>query len=150
MNKLLIKRHLALLCELCELHAYLQIELRSNGSRHGILMINGCPSRQRPIGENTLDKWHDLGWIKPSDPWFRKKYYITEKGRELVASIMTQPQKHSAPRLGYPGVRKYWSKYVSEVKIAGRTKYVGTFDTPEEAYKARCEAAHEAHGRAGR
>lgn len=45
-------------------------------------------------------------------------------------------RRHRDNRTGFKGVRKYRSKYVAQIKVAGRMKHIGSFTTPEEAAKA--------------
>lgn len=49
---------------------------------------------------------------------------------------------------GYKGVtwHKRYNKWVSQIGINGENKHLGYFDTPEDAYKAYCDAADVFHG----
>lgn len=46
---------------------------------------------------------------------------------------------------GYTGVRKDRDKWVAEIKTNYKGKYLGRFDTAEEAYAAYLKAKHELH-----
>jgi hypothetical protein len=49
---------------------------------------------------------------------------------------------------GYKGVGWHIcsKKWQVRIKAYGKTKFVGLFDTPEQAYLAYCEAANDLHG----
>lgn len=49
---------------------------------------------------------------------------------------------------GYKGVTfcKNTGKWVGQIKENNKNHYLGSYDTPEEAYKAYCIAARELHG----
>jgi hypothetical protein len=44
---------------------------------------------------------------------------------------------------GKPGWR---DRFVAQIKVAGKVKFLGHYDTPEEAHAAYCQAAKEAFG----
>lgn len=49
---------------------------------------------------------------------------------------------------GYKGVSfiKATGKWRASIRVKGRMKYLGEFDTPKAAYEAYCEIAREVHG----
>jgi len=47
---------------------------------------------------------------------------------------------------GYKGVFANGKKWLAKMTLNGRVKYLGTFNTPEEAYAAYCKEAKEHHG----
>lgn len=49
---------------------------------------------------------------------------------------------------GLKGVfrKKKTNKFTSSIYVSGKSIYLGTFNTPEEAYSAYCEAAKNHHG----
>lgn len=60
-------------------------------------------------------------------------------------------QNRAAPRnntSGYKGVswHKRDRKWRAKIQVDGKRRYLGHFDTPEEAHAAYCEAAREHHG----
>lgn len=56
--------------------------------------------------------------------------------------------KHSNNTSGYKGVswNKFAGRWVAQITIDGKNKYLGYFDTPEEAHAAYCAKAKELHG----
>jgi hypothetical protein len=56
--------------------------------------------------------------------------------------------KQSNNKSGYKGVswHKQKCKWVAQIKIDGRNKFLGFFTDPEEAYKRYCEVAKECYG----
>jgi hypothetical protein len=50
---------------------------------------------------------------------------------------------------GYKGVGwdKSRQKWTAQIKVNGKQKHLGRFDTPEAAHKAYCEAADRLHGK---
>lgn len=54
----------------------------------------------------------------------------------------------SSNKTGYKGVylRKENNKYISTITFESKRIYLGEFATPEEAYKAYCDAAKKYHG----
>jgi hypothetical protein len=48
---------------------------------------------------------------------------------------------------GYKGVHRTKNgRWQAQIKAAGRSRYIGNFDTPEAAHDAYCKAAAELHG----
>ena len=47
---------------------------------------------------------------------------------------------------GYKGVRLRGKRWSAAIKKNGKFRYIGTFDTPEEAYSAYCTVAKEVFG----
>ena len=63
------------------------------------------------------------------------------------AQNMCNREKLSNNTSGYKGVSlKDGSRWCAQIKINGRKKHIGCFDTPEQAHAAYCRAALEAHG----
>lgn len=68
--------------------------------------------------------------------------------------IATHSQNHANTGIrkdnssGYKGVHwnKQSQKWVAQIKINKKTKRIGAYDTPEEAYKAYCAKAKELFG----
>lgn len=56
--------------------------------------------------------------------------------------------KQSNNKSGYKGVswHKQKQKWVTQIKVEGRNKFLGFFDDPREAYKIYCIAAITAYG----
>ena len=53
---------------------------------------------------------------------------------------------------GYKGVsyRRHTNRYISRIRVNNEGIYLGSFDTPEEAYVAYCNASKKYHGEFGR
>lgn len=47
---------------------------------------------------------------------------------------------------GLKGIERSGSKWVARIRAHGERRYLGVFDTAEEAHAAYCEAAKELHG----
>lgn len=47
---------------------------------------------------------------------------------------------------GFKGVEQHRAKWTARIKMRGERRYLGSFDTPEEAHAAYCKAATELHG----
>lgn len=47
---------------------------------------------------------------------------------------------------GYKGVHKRANKWAAYIAVKGKRISLGSFDTPEAAYAARCAAANDLHG----
>ena len=54
----------------------------------------------------------------------------------------TRPQSAT----GFKGVRPHRDKFVAQISINNKTRYLGIFETPEEAHTAYTKAANDAHG----
>lgn len=55
-------------------------------------------------------------------------------------------KKRRNNKAGFKGITKDNGKYRAQIKRNRRLTYLGTFDTPEEAHEAYCEAAKEYFG----
>lgn len=57
-------------------------------------------------------------------------------------------RKRSDNSTGFKGVqfRKNRNKFIAVITVDGKTRRVGSFNTPEEAHAAYCEAAAKYHG----
>lgn len=65
-----------------------------------------------------------------------------------TAQNMQNVGKYSTNTTGYKGVvkRKNGKPYEATIMAFGQYHYLGTYDTPEEAYAAYCKAAVDLHG----
>src|SRR5574341_695331 len=57
-------------------------------------------------------------------------------------------RRNAVNKSGYKGVtwQKNRSKWAAYIKVHGKNRYLGLFDTAKEAYEARCKAALKYHG----
>lgn len=66
----------------------------------------------------------------------------------LRAATHSENSANRASTAGkYPrGVSKSWSRFSATIKIDGKARYLGTFDTPDLAHAAFCEATRAHRG----
>ena len=112
------------------------------GSVAGYLRKDGF----RHVGiEGTSYLAHRLAWLYVYGEW--PKYELDHINRDRddnrianlrdmnhsrqCFNIKSEPIRKS--RSGYRGVRNRWGKYQSMIKINGKPRQTGTYDTPEEA-----------------
>ncbi|MBP9778830.1 MAG: HNH endonuclease [Rickettsiaceae bacterium] len=64
------------------------------------------------------------------------------------SQIRTSAKTSKKPFSGYKGVDtcKTTGKYIARINKLGKYYHLGTFNTPQEAYKAYCKAAKKLHG----
>jgi hypothetical protein len=81
-------------------------------------------------GDITNNRWANLRSIDRS-----QKLY--NRGKQLNNSV------------GFKGVtfHKARRKFQAEIQAAGHHRYLGYFDTPEQAHHAYCRAARQMHGK---
>jgi hypothetical protein len=97
-----------------------------------------------------------LAWLYMTGDWPREtvdhKNRIPldnrwENLREATRQEQTFNRKvRSESASGFKGVRAHGKKFRADIKVGGRSVYVGTFDTPEAAFAARNARAQEHHG----
>lgn len=67
---------------------------------------------------------------------------------------MMNRKKHKSNKSGYKGVYLDKScsskRYRARIQVKNRLIRLGSFDTPEKAYKAYCDASKKYHGEYGR
>jgi hypothetical protein len=78
--------------------------------------------------------------------------YRNTRIENLRAATMSQvsgsAKKSKANTCGYKGITflKKRNKYVAQINKLGKHYHLGTFNTPQEAYKVYCKAAKKLHG----
>ena len=50
------------------------------------------------------------------------------------------------PASGFKGVVRHYNRFASYIRVQGEKKYLGVFDTPEQAHAAYAAAAEKYHG----
>lgn len=65
-----------------------------------------------------------------------------------VTQNLQHRRRHKSNTTGYKGVSylKREKRWKATINAHGKAKYLGLFNTPEEAYEAYCQAAKELHG----
>ena len=47
---------------------------------------------------------------------------------------------------GHKGVTKHWRKWIAQIHVGGKNRYLGIYDTPEQAHAAYVKAARAEYG----
>lgn len=99
---------------------------------------------------------HRLVWVHVYGEWPCKEIdHINGNGHDnrlnnLRQATRTENRRNSRlPRnntTGLKGVHQKRKSFVAGIGNNGKYRYLGTFDTPEEAHAAYCKAARELHG----
>lgn len=116
-----------------------------HGYRHGYVM-------SLPV------KTHRVAWAIYHGEWPASSidHINCDKTDNRITNLRlaTDPQNgwnvglNSKNTSGYKGVTFYslTGKWRSRITVSGQVKYLGYYDTPEEAHAAYCEAAKKYHG----
>lgn len=70
----------------------------------------------------------------------------TRSNLRLATKAENSRNRRGSNPPGYKGVTKRYSRWSAAITVNYKRHYLGTFDTPEEAYQAYCEAAKKLHG----
>ncbi len=87
-------------------------------------------------------------WPEASIDHINRLKYDNRIANLREATNSENGQNLSSPKYnstGYPGVSKNWNKWMAKITLNGISKYLGTFDTPEEAHLAYLKAKDELH-----
>ena len=156
-----------------ELKKYLRYD-PEEGKFYHVQKRRGVRDVTKPVGtvdkdylriklQNQLYRAHRLAWL-------HEKGYVSDKEvidhinhdklDNRIVNLRSVPQSINSKNLskpknntsGYSGVFKDRDKWRSKITVNGKTKYLGTYKTKDEALKARVEAAkkykfHENHGK---
>lgn len=125
------------------------------GSRAGTLSGQGyirISVHCRAYGAHRLAYLYEHGWMpKEVD---HKNRVRTDNRIENLRPVTRSMNNANAPasvrsKTGYRGVHfhKGAGRYRAQITLGRKTKSLGYFDTPEEAYSAYCAAAHKVHQR---
>lgn len=119
--------------------------------------LNGSHFQTRVDG--SLYMTHRLIWrlITGDDPGCLEVDHVdlckTNNSWHNLRLATRGENQHNRPsyrsnKTGYKGVSYYqrYGKYLASIRVQGRTKTIGYFQTPEEAHTAYCKAAAELHG----
>lgn len=131
----------------------------ANARREG--KVAGCvdPYGYQRIGVDGHRYFgHRLAWLHTHGEWPKGQLDHIDGNRAnnrianlriaTTAQNAANSRAHRDNRSGFKGVS--WSKvakrWIAQISRAGQYRYLGYFDTPEEAHAAYCEAARELHG----
>ena len=125
--------------------------------------LQGAFIRQKVIVRSDVDGKHyranRLAWLYMTGKWPKLEIgYINRNisdTRWANLRAMTPSQRGATSRRrNKHGVRGIWitksGKYVARIKVAGKTKYLGSFDTIEKASVAYTRAAKDSFGQFAR
>ena len=82
--------------------------------------------------------------VDPSDNRWAQLRNATKQQNQQNHPLST------ANKTGFKGVHKVYHRFQAFIRVDGRSKYLGTFATAEEAHAVYCAAAIEIHGRFAR
>ena len=93
-------------------------------------------------------------WFKGTDPVVEIDHRDEDRKNNRIwnlrrASKAQNCWNKSTPKTntsGFKNVYLYRGKWKARIRKEGKRIYLGTFDTPEKAYQAFCEAAKRLHG----
>ena len=118
------------------------------GTRRGVYTMIGI--------DQTLYYGHRLAWLYVHGEWPSLHIdHINGDGRDnrianlrcatRSENLCNKPVRRDSTT-GLKCVFPKRNKFYSQIVKNGRTWNLGSFDTPEQAHAAYCEAAHELHG----
>ncbi|HEX5362374.1 MAG TPA: HNH endonuclease [Fluviicoccus sp.] len=92
---------------------------------------------------------HRIAWAIMTGSWpdhlvdHRNTNPSDNRWENLRAATITQnhANKYGYSETGFKGVRPDKKKWMARIGVNGKTRYIGSFDTPEEANAAYLEAA---------
>jgi hypothetical protein len=120
-------------------------------------VISGClkDSGYRVISiYNRLYSAHRLAWLYMYDVWPSEEIDHINGVRDdnRINNLREATRKqNSANRRKFggdlpKGVTRHWRRFRAQIRIQGRVKHLGIYDTPEQAHAAYCEAAQKEFG----
>lgn len=106
--------------------------------------------------DRRLHLAHRLAWLYITGDWppaqidhingIRDDNRIANLRAATRAENMHNRRKpHSNTTSGYLGVSRYRGKFMAQIKLDGKSKFLGLFDTPEEAHAVYLEAKRRLH-----
>jgi hypothetical protein len=127
----------------------------SVGTRAGILYRDRRPRRSIAIDGRRYPE-HNLAWLYMTGEFPTHEIdHINNDATDnrwtnLRPATRAQNNQNTRRRLdnttGYKGVNLHEGRYAARIQVNKKRIFLGHFDTPEEAYAARCKAAQEYHG----
>jgi hypothetical protein len=108
--------------------------------------------------KNTRWLAHRLVWLHQTGAWPQEHidHINGDRADNRIENLRVATRlennrnvkRHADNASGFKGVslHKRTQRYRSEITLAGRKRYLGLFDTPEEAHAAYCAAAETLHG----
>lgn len=125
------------------------------GERAGAFFRDRRPRRMIGI-DGKYRAEHKLAWLWMTGEWpvheidHIDNNATNNRWRNLRPATREQNTQNARRRRdntsGYKGVSPHEGRYAARVQTNGKRKFLGYFDTPEEAYAAVCKAAQAAHG----
>lgn len=116
-----------------------------NGEGYVLIGISRHPHRaHRLVWLYETGRW-PVGEIDHinGDKTDNRRMNLREVSRRANAENRRGASKHSAS--GILGVRRYRNKWRAEIRIGGKQRQIGTFETPEEAKAAYLAAKRSSH-----
>ena len=121
--------------------------------------VGGQPGNLHPYGylkiglDGKLHAAHRLAWLYMTDEWPTHEIDHINRVKDDnrwanlrdVPSAINQQNKVRASKSGLAGVSPDGHRWRSQITTGGVTKWLGRFDTPEEAHAVYVEAKRKLH-----
>ena len=121
--------------------------------------VAGNVSRYRTIKINRKHYLaHRLAWFVAFGAWPPNQIDhingVRDDNRLVNLRLATQSENNANAKTpknktGFKGVAPHRKKWCARIRVNGRKRHLGLFDTPEAAYQRYCEVAREVYGEFG-